>query len=60
MSGWDDPRLLTIIGMRRRGYTSEAINEFCDLISITRRGNENLIDMNLLEKCIRAYYENKA
>jgi glutaminyl-tRNA synthetase len=37
--GWDDPRILTINGMKRRGYTAESINNFCDAISVTRRGN---------------------
>ena len=35
--GWDDPRLLTINGMRRRGYPSQAINAFCDAVGVTRR-----------------------
>ena len=44
VNGWDDPRLLTINGMRRRGYTREAINSFCDSVSVTRRGNEMMIN----------------
>jgi glutaminyl-tRNA synthetase len=47
--GWDDPRILTINGMRRRGYPSEAINNFCDSIGVTRRGNENYIHFGVLE-----------
>lgn len=39
VGGWDDPRILTINGMRRRGYPSEAINNFCDAVGVTRRGN---------------------
>jgi glutaminyl-tRNA synthetase len=39
VDGWDDPRVLTINGMRRRGYPAEAINSFCDSIGVTRRGN---------------------
>lgn len=39
VDGWDDPRVLTINGMRRRGYPAEAINNFCDSIGVTRRGN---------------------
>jgi glutaminyl-tRNA synthetase len=51
VKGWDDPRLPTIRGMRRRGYTADAINNFCDRIGVTR--HENLINLNLLEQCIR-------
>ncbi len=47
--GWDDPRVLTINGMRRRGYPAEAINNFCDVIGVTRRGNENYIQFGVLE-----------
>ena len=46
--GWDDPRILTINGMRRRGYPAEAINNFCDVIGCTRRGNENYIHFGVL------------
>jgi glutaminyl-tRNA synthetase len=51
--GWDDPRMPTISGMRRRGYTSEAIREFCDKIGIAKR--DNLIDISLLEFCVREH-----
>lgn len=51
VKGWDDPRMPTIRGLRRRGYTPEAINDFCDRIGITR--NENLISIQLLEQCVR-------
>ena len=51
--GWDDPRLLTINGMRRRGFTPSGINSFCDEISVTRRGNETMTSIQLLEHCIR-------
>ncbi|GAB3921533.1 glutamine--tRNA ligase/YqeY domain fusion protein [Larkinella terrae] len=49
--GWDDPRMPTIAGLRRRGYTSASIREFADRIGIARR--DNLIDVGLLEFCIR-------
>lgn len=53
VDGWDDPRVLTINGMRRRGYPAEAINNFCDSIGVTRRGNENYIDFGVLENEVR-------
>ncbi|RRB06809.1 glutamine--tRNA ligase/YqeY domain fusion protein [Larkinella rosea] len=51
VSGWDDPRMPTIAGLRRRGYTPASIREFADRIGIARR--DNLIDVGLLEFCIR-------
>ncbi|MFM7327325.1 MAG: glutamate--tRNA ligase family protein, partial [Bacteroidota bacterium] len=53
VSGWDDPRMPTISAMRRRGFTPEAIREFCDKIGVARR--ENLIDIGLLEFCVREH-----
>lgn len=47
--GWDDPRMPTINGLRRKGYTAEAINHFVDSIGVTRRGNENFISYKVLE-----------
>ena len=52
VSGWDDPRLPTLIGMRRRGYTPRAIRDFCERIGITK--SDTLIDMSVLENCVRA------
>ena len=60
VSGWDDPRLLTIEGMKRRGYPPQAINDFCDLISVTRRGNDNVLSFELLEYSIRNYLKNNS
>jgi glutaminyl-tRNA synthetase len=51
VSSWDDPRMPTISGMRRRGYTALAIRNFCDRIGIQKR--ENLIDLSLLEFFVR-------
>jgi glutaminyl-tRNA synthetase len=51
VSGWDDPRMPTLSGYRRRGYTPESIREFCDRVGVARR--ENVIDVGLLEFCIR-------
>ncbi len=51
VSGWDDPRMPTISGLRRRGYTAQSIREFCERIGIAKR--ENLIELSLLEFCIR-------
>ncbi|RFS15369.1 glutamine--tRNA ligase/YqeY domain fusion protein [Emticicia sp. C21] len=51
VSGWDDPRMPTISGLRRRGYTPEAIRDFCDRIGVAKR--DNLISVGLLEFCIR-------
>lgn len=49
--GWDDPRMPTISGFRRKGYTSSSIKTFCDKIGVAKR--DNLIDISLLEFCIR-------
>ncbi len=51
VDGWDDPRMLTIAGMRRRGYTAAAIRDFCERIGVTK--NDTIIDMSVLENCVR-------
>jgi glutaminyl-tRNA synthetase len=51
VSGWDDPRMPTISGMRRRGYPAAAIRNFCDKAGVAKR--ENTIEINLLEACVR-------
>ncbi len=51
VDGWDDPRMPTISGLRRRGYTPASIRNFCDRIGVQRR--ENIIDISLLEFCVR-------
>src|ERR671914_1055717 len=51
VAGWDDPRMPTIVGMRRRGYTAEAIRAFCDRIGVAKR--ENVVDVAVLEHAVR-------
>lgn len=51
VSGWDDPRLPTIAGLRRRGYTPASIRNFCDRIGVTK--SDNSVEMGMLEACIR-------
>jgi len=51
VSGWDDPRMPTLSGYRRRGYTPESIRDFAERVGVARR--ENIIDISLLEFCIR-------
>ncbi len=51
VEGWDDPRMPTIAGLRRRGYTPESIREFCDRIGVTK--SDNSVEMGILESCIR-------
>jgi glutaminyl-tRNA synthetase len=58
VSGWDDPRMPTIHGMRRRGYTAAGIREFARRIGISK--SENIVDMAVLEGCIREDMEAKA
>ena len=58
VSGWDDPRMPTIIGMRRRGYTPEGIREFARRIGVSK--SENIIDMAVMEGCIREDLEGRA
>ena len=58
VQGWDDPRMPTVTGMRRRGYTPEAIRNFCAEIGVAK--NDNLIDVSLLEHCVREDLNEKA
>lgn len=53
VAGWDDPRMPTISGLRRRGYTPESIREFCERIGVAKR--DNLVDVGLLEFCVREH-----
>ncbi|MDW9163416.1 glutamine--tRNA ligase/YqeY domain fusion protein [Legionella pneumophila] len=58
VSGWDDPRLPTLRGMRKRGYPPAAIRQFCEMIGISR--SDSVIDMTLLEECVRAEFNKTA
>jgi glutaminyl-tRNA synthetase len=58
VDGWNDPRMPTIAGLRRRGYTPDSIRTFCDKIGVQKR--ENLIDLSLLEFCVREDLNKKA
>lgn len=58
VSGWDDPRMPTIAGLRRRGYTAASIREFCKRIGVTKQ--INTIEMGMLEACIREDLEGSA
>ena len=51
VNGWDDPRMPTLSGMRRRGYTPESIRDFCDRIGVAKR--DNVVEIALLEHCVR-------
>lgn len=51
VTGWDDPRMPTISGMRRRGYPAAAVRQFCEMIGVAKR--ENLVDIGVLEFCVR-------
>jgi len=51
VAGWDDPRMPTIAGLRRRGYTPGSIREFCERIGVTKM--DNMVEMSMLEACIR-------
>ena len=58
VDAWDDPRMPTIIGMRRRGYPPQAIRDFCERVGVTKKNT--VIDMGLLEECVRDYLNEHA
>ncbi len=51
VEGWDDPRMPTIAGIRRRGYTPEAVRTFCETIGVAK--SNSTVDISLLEHCVR-------
>ena len=53
VEGWDDPRMPTIAGLRRRGYTPEAIRDFCERIGVAK--SDNVVELALLEHCVREH-----
>ncbi len=58
VSGWDDPRMPTLVAMRRRGVTAAAIRDFCHRVGVTKK--DNVIDVALLENCVREDLDSKA
>ena len=58
VTGWDDPRMPTISGLRRRGYTPESIRTFCERIGVAKR--DSMVDMALLEHCVREDLNHRA
>ena len=60
VDGWKDTRLLTLEGLRRRGYTASMINDFCAHVGVSRKGNENLTSIVLLEKFARTELDKTA
>jgi len=58
VSGWDDPRMPTIAGLRRRGYTPSSIRDFCDRVGVAK--TNSVVDISLLEHCIREDYNKTA
>ncbi len=57
VEGWDDPRMPTIAGLRRRGYTPEAVRDFCERIGVAKANST--VEMSLLEHCVREDLKNK-
>ena len=58
VSGWDDPRMPTISGLRRRGYTPESLRNFCEMIGVAKANST--VDVGMLEYCIREDLKDKA
>jgi glutaminyl-tRNA synthetase len=58
VTAWDDPRMPTLAGMRRRGYPAAALRDFCNRIGVTKK--DNVIEMSLLENCVREILDHEA
>ena len=58
VTGWDDPRMVTLCGMRRRGYPAEAVRDFIDRIGVSKA--DSVVDFGLLEACVRDYLNSNA
>jgi glutaminyl-tRNA synthetase len=58
VSGWDDPRMPTLAGLRRRGYTPEAIRDFCERVGVAK--SDNVVELALLEHCVRDHLNRTA
>jgi glutaminyl-tRNA synthetase len=58
VSGWDDPRLATLIGMRRRGYPAPAVRDFISRVGVTKK--DNVIEMSVLENSVREHFDHEA
>lgn len=58
VSGWDDPRMPTVVGMRRRGYTPEGLKDFCKRVGVSK--TDGVVDVAMLEYCVRQSLENTA
>jgi glutaminyl-tRNA synthetase len=58
VTAWDDPRMPTLAGMRRRGYPAAALRDFCNRIGVTKK--DNVIEMSLLENCVREHLDHEA
>ena len=58
VNGWDDPRMPTVVGMRRRGFTAEGLRDFCKRVGVSK--SDGIVDVAMLEYCIRQSLENTA
>jgi len=60
VDGWEDPRILTVLGLKRRGYTPSIINAFCEEIGVSRKGNDNFTQIKLFESFARRELDREA
>src|SRR5699024_6861200 len=59
VNGWDDPRMATVVGMRRRGFTPEGLRDLCQRVGVSKVDG-SIVDVAMLEYCIRQWLENTA